>query len=188
MLRQDPDIILVGEIRDEDTAAMAFRAAMTGHQVFSTLHANSAVGAIPRLSDMGVRPDIMAGNVIGMLAQRLVRRLRPGCAESYEPSPIERRILGLAEDAPVRICRVAEEFRHAEHQGYEGRTAVMELLKFDRDLDDFIARGVGVRELLAIATAKGFVPLADVAVGRVLRGITTLDEISRVVDLTDRVS
>jgi type II secretory ATPase GspE/PulE/Tfp pilus assembly ATPase PilB-like protein len=87
----------------------------------------------------------------------------------------------------VRICRVAEEFRHAEHQGYEGRTAVMELLKFDRDLDDFIARGVGVRELLAIATAKGFVPLADVAVGRVLRGITTLDEISRVVDLTDRV-
>ena len=188
MLRQDPDIILVGEIRDEDTAAMAFRAAMTGHQVFSTLHANSAIGAIPRLIDMGVRPDIMAGNLIGILAQRLVRRLRHGCAELYDPLPIERRILRVAEDQPIQICRVAEEFRHAEHQGYEGRTALMELLKFDRDLDDLIARGASARELLAAANAKGFLPLADVAVQRVLRGVTTIDEISRVVDLTDRVA
>ena len=187
MLRQDPDIILVGEIRDEDTASMAFRAAMTGHQVFSTLHANSAIGSIPRLIDMGVRPDIMAGNLIGILSQRLVRRLRPGCAEAYAPSPIERRILGLGDDASVSICRVAEEFRHAEHQGYEGRTAVMELLKFDRDLDDLIARGASARELLASAHAKGFIPLADVAIQRVLGRVTTLDEISRVVDLTDRV-
>lgn len=188
MLRQDPDIILVGEVRDEDTAAMAFRAAMTGHQVFSTLHANSAIGAIPRLIDMGVRPDIMAGNLIGILAQRLVRRLRKGCAELYDPAPIERRILALADDKHVQICRVAPEFRHAEHQGYEGRTALMELLKFDRDLDDLIARGASARELLAVAHAKGFIPLADVAVERVLRGVTTLDEISRVVDLTDRVA
>ncbi len=187
MLRQDPDIILVGEIRDEDTAAMAFRAAMTGHQVFSTLHANSAIGAIPRLIDMGVRPDIMAGNVIGMLAQRLVRRLRKGCAELYDPAPIERRILALDDAQQLQICRVAAEFRHAEHQGYEGRTALMELLKFDRDLDDLIARGASARELLEAAHSKGFIPLADVAVKRVLDGVTTLDEISRVVDLTDRV-
>jgi type II secretory ATPase GspE/PulE/Tfp pilus assembly ATPase PilB-like protein len=187
MLRQDPDIILVGEIRDEDTAAMAFRAAMTGHQVFSTLHANSALGAIPRLIDMGVRPDIMAGNLIGILAQRLVRRLRKGCAELYDPSPIERRILALDEAQQLQICRVAAEFRHAEHQGYAGRTALMELLKFDRDLDDLIARGASMRELLTAAHSKGFIPLADVAVKRVLEGVTTLDEISRVVDLTDRV-
>jgi len=187
MLRQDPDIILVGEIRDEDTASMAFRAAMTGHQVFSTLHANSATGSIPRLIDMGVRPDIMAGNLIGILSQRLVRRLRAGCAEAYVPSPIERRILGVGDDSAVNICRVAEEFRHAEHQGYEGRTAVMELLKFDRDLDELIARGASARELLANAHAKGFIPLADVAIQRVLNHVTTLDEISRVVDLTDRV-
>jgi len=187
MLRQDPDIILVGEIRDEDTASMAFRAAMTGHQVFSTLHANSATGSIPRLIDMGVRPDIMAGNLIGILSQRLVRRLRAGCAEAYAPSPIERRILGVGDDSAVSICRVAEEFRHAEHQGYEGRTAVMELLKFDRDLDELIARGASARELLANAHAKGFIPLADVAIQRVLNHVTTLDEISRVVDLTDRV-
>ncbi|MCC7121085.1 MAG: Flp pilus assembly complex ATPase component TadA [Gammaproteobacteria bacterium] len=187
MLRQDPDIILVGEIRDEDTAAMAFRAAMTGHQVFSTLHANSALGAIPRLIDMGVRPDIMAGNLIGILAQRLVRCLRQGCAELYDPSPIERRILALDDAQQIRICRVAAEFRHAEHQGYAGRTALMELLKFDRDLDDLIARGASARELMAAAHSKGFIPLADVAVRRVLDGMTTLDEISRVVDLTDRV-
>ncbi len=167
---------------------MAFRAAMTGHQVFSTLHANSSIGAIPRLIDMGVRPEIMAGNLIGILSQRLVRRLRPGCAELYDPTAIERRILGLSATQHVQICRVADEFRHAEHQGYAGRTALMELLKFDRDLDELIARGAGARELLAVAHSKGFIPLADVAIRRVLEGVTTLDEISRVVDLTDRVA
>jgi hypothetical protein len=79
MMRQDPDVILVGEIRDADTAEMAFRAAMTGHQVYSTLHTNSAIGAIPRLLDIGILPDIMAGNIIGIVAQRLVRRLCPHC-------------------------------------------------------------------------------------------------------------
>src|SRR5262249_47799985 len=98
ILRQDPDIILVGEIRDEDTASMAFRAAMTGHQVFSTLHTNSSLGAIPRLSDMGIRPEIMAGNIIGILAQRLVRKLRLDCREAYQPSDIEKRILGVDAD------------------------------------------------------------------------------------------
>ncbi len=188
MLRQDPDIILVGEIRDSETAAMAFRAAMTGHQVFSTLHANSALGSIPRLIDMGVRPEVMAGNLIGILAQRLVRRLRDACREAYAPSTIERHILGLSHDATTLIFRVAEEFRHTEHQGYEGRTAVMELLKFDHGLDELIARGATARELHQQARGKGFVALADVALRRVLDGTTTIDEISRVVDLTDRLN
>jgi type II secretory ATPase GspE/PulE/Tfp pilus assembly ATPase PilB-like protein len=83
MMRQDPDIILVGEIRDADTAEMAFRAAMTGHQVYSTLHTNSALGAVPRLLDIGVLPDIMAGNIIGIVAQRLVRRLCTHCRKPY---------------------------------------------------------------------------------------------------------
>ncbi|MGD9601682.1 MAG: GspE/PulE family protein [Gammaproteobacteria bacterium] len=187
MLRQDPDIILVGEIRDEDTAAMAFRAAMTGHQVFSTLHANSAIGAIPRLLDMGVKPEVMAGNLIGILAQRLVRRLKPECREAYAPSAIERQILGLDEHDPAPLHRVAEEFRHTEHQGYEGRTAVMELLKFDHGLDELVARGATARELHQAARGKGFVTLAEIAVRRVLDGTTTIDEISRVVDLTDRL-
>lgn len=189
MLRQDPDIILVGEIRDEDTAAMAFRAAMTGHQVFSTLHANSALGAVPRLIDMGVRPEIMAGNIIGILAQRLVRKLKAGCMEAYEPTGIERRILGLSEQsAGERIFRVGEEHQHAEHQGYAGRLALMELLKFNREMDELIARSATARELTDCARRSGFRTLAEVAIARVLEGVTTIDEVSRVVDLTERVT
>jgi len=188
MLRQDPDIILVGEIRDEDTASMAFRAAMTGHQVFSTLHSNSALGAIPRLIDMGVRPEVMAGNIIGILAQRLVRKLRVGCSSVYTPSAIERQILGLEDDSATMLYRVGEDFRHTEHQGYAGRLAVMELLKFDRAFDELIARGATQRELHQAACTRGFLSLAEVAIRRVIDGTTTIDEISRVVDLTERLN
>ncbi len=188
LLRQDPDIILVGEIRDEDTASMAFRAAMTGHQVFSTLHTNSSLAAIPRLSDMGIKPDIMAGNIIGILAQRLARQLRTDCREPYAPSELEQRILGLDGDAGSHpIYRVAGEHRHAPHQGYEGRTALLEVLRFDRELDDLIAQGATFNELTLAARKKGFQTLADVAVRLVLSGVTSLDEVSRVVDLTERL-
>ena len=189
MLRQDPDIILVGEVRDEETASMAFRAAMTGHQVFSTLHTNSSLGAIPRLSDMGIKPEIMAGNIIGILAQRLVRKLREDCREAYEPSAIERRILGYdSADLRHNVFRVAEEYRHVPHQGYEGRTAIMELLNFDREMDELIAQGATLKVVTAAAQQRGFQDLADVAVKRILEGVTTLDEISRVVDLTERLA
>src|SRR5215831_10385941 len=94
IMRQDPDIILVGEVRDKETAEMAFRAAMTGHQVFTTLHTNSALGAFPRLLDIGIQPDIMAGNIIGVIAQRLVRVLCPHCKEAYAPAREERLLLG----------------------------------------------------------------------------------------------
>src|SRR2546423_6372006 len=96
LMRQDPDAILVGEIRDRDTAEMAFRAAMTGHQVYSTLHTNSAVGAFPRLLDIGIVPDVMAGNMIGVVSQRLVRKLCRTCRQSYDPEERERRLLGMA--------------------------------------------------------------------------------------------
>src|SRR5260370_23503959 len=96
LMRQDPDAILVGEIRDNDTAEMAFRAAMTGHQVYSTLHTNSSVGAFPRLLDIGIVPDILAGNLIGLLAPRLVRRLCRTCRQSYDPDARERRLPGVA--------------------------------------------------------------------------------------------
>lgn len=189
MLRQDPDIILVGEIRDEDTAAMAFRAAMTGHQVFSTLHANSSLGAIPRLIDMGVRPEIMAGNIIGILAQRLIRTLKEDCKEPYLPSELECRILGLdPKTNQQQIFRVIDEFQHAEHQGYQGRLALMELLKFDREIDEMIAKGSTLREMSDYATKSNFEVLAEVAVKRVLDGTTTLDEVSRVVDLTEKLT
>lgn len=187
MMRQDPDIILVGEIRDEDTANMAFRAAMTGHQVFSTLHTNSAIGAIPRLLDIGILPDILAGNIIGILAQRLVRRLCNDCREQYDLSDIESKLLGLKITEKQHRVYKAVGCKKCEATGYRGRIALMELLHFDTDIDEMIARHSTPREILRVARTKGFTPLADVAADRVMEGVTSLDEISRVVDLTSRI-
>ncbi len=188
LLRQDPDIILVGEIRDFDTATMAFRAAMTGHQVFSTLHTNSALGAIPRLLDIGIRSEIMAGNIIGIIAQRLVRRLCQQCKIAYEPGQVERHLLGLVDGIDAPPIYRANGCVYCDGLGYQGRMAILELLKFDRDLDDLLVRSVGRRELTEAAKHKGFRSLADAGVTQILRGETSLDELSRVVDLTDRVS
>jgi type II secretory ATPase GspE/PulE/Tfp pilus assembly ATPase PilB-like protein len=186
MLRQDPDIILVGEIRDHPTAEMAFRAAMTGHQVYSTLHSNSSIGAIPRLLDIGMLPDIMAGNIIGIVAQRLVRVLCRHCKESYTPSEAEIKLLGILPDQPAQTI-----YRHVgcdlcEHMGYNGRVAIMELLKMDQDIDELIARRATGREIKTVALEKGFRPLMENAIQRVLDGVTSLSEVSRVVDLTQR--
>ncbi len=186
ILRQDPDIILVGEIRDEDTATMAFRAAMTGHQVFSTLHTNSALGAIPRLTDIGIRPEIMAGNVIGIMAQRLVRRLCVHCKQGYEPAELERRLLSAKAGSRPTVYR-AVGCRKCDHQGYKGRLALLEVLRVDREMDELIARGGTLRELSLAAQSKGFKPLSQVGAEYVLNGVTSLDEVSRVVDLTDRL-
>jgi len=187
MMRQDPDIILVGEIRDQDTAEMAFRAAMTGHQVYSTLHTNSAIGAIPRLLDIGVLPDIMAGNIIGVIAQRLVRKLCPHCKQAYQPDEFELRLLGVKPEEQQAPLYQAVGCEKCDLQGYKGRIAIQELLKMDVELDELIGRRASTREIRQAALAKGFRPLADDAARRVLQGITSLDEISRVVDLTDRV-
>ena len=185
MMRQDPDIILVGEIRDEETAQMAFRAAMTGHQVFSTLHTNSAVGAIPRLVDAGIAPGIMAGNIIGVLGQRLVRRLCSRCKRGYEPAREERCRLGLAEgpDAPL-LYRPAG-CDHCEHTGYRGRFALVELLRFDASLDELVARHATGHQLLEGARAKGYATMAEDGLRRVREGVTSVDEVARVLDLTD---
>ena len=187
MMRQDPDIILVGEIRDEDTASMAFRAAMTGHQVFSTLHTNSALGAIPRLLDIGVAPDVMAGNMIGVIAQRLVRKLCQSCKEPYEMGDLERNLLGLKVTDRQQMIYRAKGCPICENRGYKGRIALMEVLKFDADMDELVARRGTTRELMRMALSKGFKPLADTGSERVIDGSTSLEEISRVVDLTARL-
>ncbi len=187
MMRQDPDIILCGEIRDHDTAEMAFRAAMTGHQVFSTLHTNSALGAFPRLLDIGIQPDIMAGNIIGVIAQRLVRMLCAHCKAAYAPTPEERRILGAAAENTSHIYRPVG-CGKCNNKGYKGRSAVMELLVMDSDLDELVARRATAKELHAAARAKEFRPLAEEAIARVLDGTTSLAEISREIDLTGRYS
>ncbi|KQV87838.1 secretion system protein E [Massilia sp. Root351] len=191
MMRQDPDVILVGEVRDRETAEMAFAAAMTGHQVYSTLHTNSAIGSVSRLLDIGIVPDVMAGNIIGVIAQRLVRRLCPHCREPFTADAVERRLLGLPEDArgdsPTRLYRAVGCERCA-HQGYKGRLAIMELLKMNAELDELIGRRASARELRNAAKSAGFKTLVDDGMRRVLEGVTTLEEVSRVVDLTDRLS
>jgi len=187
MMRQDPDIILVGEIRDHPTAEMAFRAAMTGHQVYSTLHTNSAIGAIPRLLDIGILPDIMAGNIIGIVAQRLIRILCKECKYPYQPDAAERKLLGVAANQDITLYRAAG-CDACNHQGYNGRMAIMELLKMDHDLDDLVSRRVSTRQIREAALAKGFNPLAMDGIRRIQQGLTSLAEVSRVVDLTDRLN
>lgn len=187
LMRQDPDIILVGEIRDEDTASMALRAAMTGHQVFSTLHTNSAIGVIPRLLDIGVKPEILAGNLIGVIAQRLARKLCEKCRESYEIGSMERTLLGLkATDRQQPIYR-SKGCKACDGAGYKGRMALVEILTFDSDMDEVLARKGSQSELLRIALSKGFKRLIEVGTERVLDGTSSLEEITRVVDLSTRL-
>lgn len=184
LMRQDPDIILVGEVRDEATAEMAFRAAMTGHQVFTTLHTNSALGAVPRLTDIGIKPDIMAGNIIGIIGQRLLRTL---CAQCKKPRPAEdyeQIILGV--NRPVTLydpvgCETCG------GSGYKGRVSVLEVLKMNDELDELIASKATMRDLRQAALDSGFKTMADDGIRRILEGQTTVEELSRVVDLTSRL-
>ena len=186
IMRQDPDIILVGEIRDADTATMAFRAAMTGHQVFSTLHTNSALGAFPRLTDIGISPDIMAGNIIGIIAQRLVRVLCPKCKEPARPSDDERKILNVKTSEAIQIYK-PKGCKRCNHTGYRGRMAILELLRIDAELDSLIARRAHFDDLRSLATDKGFITLADDGIRRILEGYTSIEEVMRVIDLTAKL-
>jgi type II secretory ATPase GspE/PulE/Tfp pilus assembly ATPase PilB-like protein len=181
IMRQDPDIVLVGEIRDREAAEMAFRAAMTGHLVFTTLHTHSALGVFPRLDDMGIRPSILAGNVVAVIAQRLVRRLCPHCKEAYSPDQTEQTLLNSAST----IYR-AKGCTHCAYKGYRGRMPLVELLLMDEDIDEAVLRGATPRELADLATERGWKRLVEDGLDRVRAGDTSLAEISRVVDLARR--
>ena len=183
IMRQDPDIVLVGEVRDQEAAEMAFRAAMTGHLVFTTLHTHSALGVFPRLVDMGIRPPILAGNILAVIAQRLVRRLCPHCKFPHAPDPDERALLG--QRVPDQIYR-ARGCSHCAYKGYKGRLPLMELLLMDDALDEAVLRGATPRELGELAAGRGWRPLAEDALDRVRAGETSLAEIRRVVDMTRR--
>ena len=185
IMRQDPDIILVGEVRDKETAEMAFRAAMTGHQVFTTLHTNSSLGAFPRLLDIGIQPDIMAGNIIGVIAQRLVRTLCTHCKEAYAPSREERQLLGPAAEKVSFLHRPVG-CKQCDNKGFKGRSAIMEILVMDADLDELVARRATAREMRAAALAKGFRSLSDEGLQRAIDGTTSLTEVAREIDLTGR--
>lgn len=186
LMRQDPDVILLGEIRDQETAEMALRAAMTGHKVFATLHANSAMGAIPRLLDIGVKPTVLSTNISGIVAQRLIRKLCVHCKSGQPAEPFERQLLGIGTDEEVTLYR-PNGCDRCNFSGYKGRLAIMETVRFDNEMDDMLLQQVSYKELQKVAQRKGFFSLADAGVRRVVRGETSLEELGRVVDLTERL-
>ncbi len=186
LMRQDPDIILVGEIRDADTAEMALRAAMTGHQVYSTLHTNSAIGSIARLIDIGIKAEMIAGNITGIIAQRLLRKLCPHCKTSHVANKIEKNLLGISVSTALNIFD-AVGCNKCDNTGYKGRLAILELLKIDTKLDEMIAQRLTLGKFKQYLKDKNIQTLADDASRQVIDGITSLDEVSRVIDLTDRL-
>ena len=183
ILRQDPDIIAVGEIRDGETAEIAMRSAITGHVVLSTIHTNDAVGTIERLMDIGVEPYLVASALKGVISQRLLRRVCPACKTAYEPSAEELEDLGLPFKLGRRFYR-GKGCPECFDTGYRGRIAVFEILSIDRDVRRLIAEGKGRADIeqLLHAPGSGFVSLRENAIRLVEEGITTCEEVLRVVN------
>jgi type IV pilus assembly protein PilB len=186
LLRQDPDVILVGEIRDRETAVTAIQAAMTGHQVYSSLHTNDALGAIPRLIDMGVPPYLMVGTLICVVAQRLARKLCTSCKEEQPVTVFEKRLLGPKYHNIEKLFK-AVGCEKCGNNGYKGRVVINEILPFDRELDELIARSATRKELYNYIIKNGFIPMVEDGIQKVIAGITDLKELMEVVDMTDRI-
>ncbi len=185
ILRQDPDIVGVGEIRDDETAEIAMRAAVTGHLVLSTLHTGDAVSTLDRLADMGVEPYMLATALKGVISQRLVRRVCPHCREPYTPSPEELTSLGIDSSAnDVQFFR-GTGCSECFNSGYRGRIVVAEALVVDRAISEAIHKEAPRDELMAAVRASGFEPIVNNARDLVLRGITTIDEVNRTIHTTD---
>jgi type II secretory ATPase GspE/PulE/Tfp pilus assembly ATPase PilB-like protein len=180
ILRQDPDVVMIGEMRDRETAEIAVQAAMTGHLVFSTLHTNDATSAIPRLLDLGIPDYLVAATLEGVLAQRLVRRVCAECRESYEPAAEQ--VAGVAGQSVERTAFVrGAGCPMCRGTGFRGRVGIFELFVITDDIRDAIATGVSRAELRALAERAGMVPLRADAWQRVETGLTTVEEVLRVV-------
>ncbi len=178
-LRQDPDIILIGEIRDTETAHIACQAALTGHLVLATLHANNAVQAIPRLVEMGVQPFLVAPSLISVLCQRLVRKICDHCKEKYPASQEETSKLFFSKGREIYFYR-GKGCPKCNNTGYDGRLALHELIPVDNDMRKLIAQGASVTEIQHHTAKMGFQSMRYDGVKKVLRGLTTLEEINRV--------
>ena len=179
VLRQDPDVIMVGEIRDLDTATMAIQSSLTGHLVFSTLHTNDAASAVTRLLDLGIEPYLVASSVVGVLAQRLVRRVCSECAEPYQPHPTELEWLGVGQSATLNM-RQGRGCAACRHTGYRGRLGTFELLVLDDDIRQLIAARATASSIKQAAVSAGTRTLRDDGISKILAGITTISEVERV--------
>ncbi len=178
ILRQDPDIIMVGEIRDVETAEIAVRAAITGHVVLSTIHTNDTVSTISRLSDMGIENFLISSSTVGILAQRLVKKVCIKCKTEIELTEIERGILKLSPHEEAHVYK-GTGCNSCNHTGYSGRTAIHEVLLIDRDIKQMISGNRPIEDIKTKAREKGLRTLNETARELVLRGITTIDEMVR---------
>jgi type II secretory ATPase GspE/PulE/Tfp pilus assembly ATPase PilB-like protein len=180
ILRQDPDIVMLGEIRDHETAETAVRAALTGHLVLTTLHTNDAVGVIPRLKDIGPDPGLISDALLGVVAQRLLRRVCPHCCEEHVPKPAELELLGITEaQAKVGNWKRGKGCNRCFGTGYLGREAVMEVLTVDDNMREAIYQGT-IMQVRNSAHEDNFFSFRDAAIEKVLLGLTTVEEVKRV--------
>lgn len=180
ILRQDPDVIMVGEIRDTETAEIAIHASLTGHLVFSTLHTNDSAGAITRLLDMGIEPFLVSSSVVAIVAQRLVRQICPECRVSYRPTPEELGKLGIKQAPPHLVFHRGKGCAHCINTGYRGRSGIYEILVLDDELRNLILSKVDSSKIKAKAVSKGMLTLRDDGARRILSGMTTTEEVLRV--------
>lgn len=178
-LRQDPDIIMVGEIRDSETAEIAIRAAITGHLVLSTLHTNDAPSTVTRLIDMGIEPFLASSSIVGVIAQRLVRRLCTECKQEYTPTLTDRQALGIGEDEEVKIY-TKKGCPKCNNTGYRGRIAIYEIMTINNEIRELISKNVTSDTIKAAAIKNGMKTLRANCARLVLSGITTVDEMIRV--------
>jgi len=185
-MRQDPDVILVGEIRDPQTAELAVRASITGHLVLSTLHTNNATGTIPRLEDLEIPPYLIASGLLAIIAQRLVRKLCSNCKEEYSLDDEELLNKGIPQDiidlVPQRNLYKAVGCKQCYNTGYNGREAIIEIFELDTELESLIAKKASVMEIDECAKNKGMKSMKDDGYIKVLKGLTTFEEIQRVID------
>lgn len=184
LLRQDPDIILVGEIRDEETAQLAIRAALTGHLVFSTLHTNSAAGAIPRFINMGIEPFLLSSTIVAIMAQRLVRKNCPNCSEPLTPDEVEKfaHLLDFTPE-PKDKFRKGAGCDKCHNSGYIGRIAVFEILHSKHLANVTLKKGINEDEILAGARAAGMQTMLNDGIEKARKGTCSLDDLSRVVGI-----
>ena len=176
-LRQDPDIIMVGETRDSETAAISIRSAITGHLVLSTLHTNNAVASIVRLIDMGMEPYMIANSVVGIIAQRLMRKVCPHCCEEVELTELEQEMTGHQ----VKRAKRAKGCNRCNYTGYHGRIAVHEIVRIDKAIRDMISRRATMEEITAYAIEQqGMKLLREEGLKLVSQGITTMEEFLKI--------
>jgi type IV pilus assembly protein PilB len=183
-MRQDPDIIMVGEIRDYETADLAVNAALTGHLVFSTLHTNDAAGAVPRMNNLGIPPFLINASIIGVMAQRLLRRLCQHCKQSYTPTEEELELIRGAfnreEHGEKLLMYRGRGCKFCNHLGYSGRTGVFEIMPMSNEMRALVMRSTAIHEVKRLARHQGMKTLWESGVKKVLRGATSLEELLRV--------